>query len=472
MPRRALSAASESKTKQIYSLLREQIFQGVYPAGVKLPSTRDLANEFGVSRALIVDVFEQLIAEGYLEGRQGSGSYVVDLGGSTRQFPTPLQEIDVSGEAAYAEPPARFQGIDFRPSFPALAHIPFKKWKETAIAAFANTQSAEFGYDDDPAGHWQLRANICRLLLHSKGIRCQPSQVVITAGATQAIALLTRFLLKPGDAVAIEDPSATFIQHIFASTGADLIPVPVDEHGLRVDDMPTHRHPKCVFVTPSHQFPLGSILSIGRRMQLIDYARQTGSYIIEDDYDSEFRYTGMPIHALRELDSERIVYVGTFSKNLFPALRMGYMVVPEELLTPLLRLKKLTDMHCPILPQITLARFISARHLEHHIARMKRIYGKRRKCLIAGLSNVFGSGVKISGDAAGLHLVAEMAGSLCDSQVAAQLEELHIKVYPAERYTIVKGRYEDRLIMGFGNVEENNILEGTKTIASVLRRRL
>ncbi|WP_274652838.1 PLP-dependent aminotransferase family protein [Paenibacillus humicola] len=468
MPRHTLPAEMESKTKQIYSLLREQIFQGVYAPGAKLPSTRDLANEFGVSRALIVDVFQQLIAEGYLEGRQGSGSFVVDLGISKSQFSSQLQEIDFSGEGNAAEPPARFQGIDFRPSFPSLEHIPFKKWKETAIAAYANTHSAEFGYDDDPAGHWQLRENICRLLLHAKGIRCLPSQVIITAGATQAIALLARLLLKPGDPAVIEDPSATFIQHIFESTGADLIPVPVDEHGLRVDDISAHRHPKCVFVTPSHQFPLGSILSIGRRIQLIDYARQTGCYIIEDDYDSEFRYTGMPVPALRELDSERIVYVGTFSKNLFPALRIGYMVVPHELLTPLLRLKKLTDMNSPILPQITLARFMTERHLEHHIARMKRIYSKRRKCLIAGLSNIFGSRVKISGDAAGLHLVAEMAGSICDTRAVDQLEELHIKVYPAERYTIVKGRYEDRLIMGFGNVEENNILEGIKAIASVL----
>lgn len=468
MSQRKLSTTMESKTKQIYSLLREQIFKGVYAAGVKLPSTRDLANEFGVSRALIVDVFEQLIAEGYLEGRQGSGSYVVDLGGSNRQFPSQLQEIHSSGEAAVAEPTSRFQGIDFRPSIPALEHIPLKRWKETALAAYANTHAEEFGYDEDPAGHWQLRTNISQLLLHTKGIRCLPSQVIVTAGATQAIALLSRLLLKPGDAVAIEDPSAAFIQHIFASTGADLIPVPVDEHGLRVDDLPTHRRPKCVLVTPSHQFPLGSILSIGRRIQLIDYARQNGCYIIEDDYDSEFRYTGMPIHALRELDSERIVYVGTFSKNLFPALRMGYMVVPHELLTPLLHLKKLTDMHCPLLPQISLARFITERHLEHHIAHMKRIYSKKRKCLITGLTNVFGSKVKISGDAAGLHLVAEIAGSKWDTQAATQLEALHIKVYPAERYTIVKGRYEDRLIMGFGNVEESKILEGTKAIASVL----
>ncbi|MFC4810533.1 PLP-dependent aminotransferase family protein [Paenibacillus sp. GCM10023250] len=469
MHRRMLSAANESKTKAIYSFLREQIFQGVYAAGVKLPSTRDLANEFGVSRALIVDVFEQLIAEGYLEGRQGSGSYVVDFGGSTRRIPAQLQGLDAPGEAADAEPPARFQGIDFRPSFPSLAHIPIKRWRETAMAAYANTPASEFGYDDDPAGHWQLRAQICRLLLHTKGIRCQPSQVIITSGATQAIALLSRLFLKPGDEAVIEDPSAAFVQHILASTGAELIPVPVDEHGLRVDDIPAHRHPECVFVTPSHQFPLGSILSIGRRLQLIEYARQTGCYIIEDDYDSEFRYTGMPVHALRELDAERIVYVGTFSKNLFPALRMGYMVVPHELLTPLLRVKRLTDMHSPVLPQLTLARFIADGHLERHIARMKRIYSRRRKSLIAGLSDIFGGSVNISGDAAGLHLVAEMADRVCDARFTARLEERHIKVYPADRYTIVKGTYENRLIMGFGNVEDMNIIKGIQTIASVLR---
>lgn len=468
MSRRSMSATIESKTKQIYSFLREQIFQGVYAAGAKLPSTRDLANEFGVSRALIVNVFEQLIAEGYLEGRQGSGSYVVDLGRGKPNIAR-MQEINYSGDAADGEPPVRFQGIDFRPSYPALDHVPIKSWKEAAIASYADIQSYQLGYDD-PAGHWQLRANICRLLLHTKGIRCLPSQVIITAGATQAIALLSRLLLKLGDAVAMEDPSATFIQQIFASTGADIVPVPVDEHGLRVDDMPTHRHPKCVFVTPSHQFPLGSILSIGRRLQLIDYARQTGAYIIEDDYDSEFRYTGLPVHALRELDSERIVYVGTFSKNLFPALRIGYMVVPHELHAPLLRLKRLIDMQCPILPQVTLARFISERHLEHHIARMKRIYSRRRKSLIAGLSTIFGSSVKISGDAAGLHLVTEMAGYKFDSQVIARLEEAHIKVYPVERYTLAKGRYEDQLIMGFGNVEDNNILEGIRTIERVLRQ--
>ncbi|WP_312115728.1 MocR-like pyridoxine biosynthesis transcription factor PdxR [Brevibacillus reuszeri] len=455
---------ADTKTKQTYALLRERIFQGRYVAGSSLPSTRDLASELGVSRALIVDVYEQLIAEGYLEGRQGSGTYVLDLGGS-RQFQGQFMDSDSSVEMTAPESAARFNGIDFRPSFPALDHVPHKKWKEMMMSVYDNAHSSEFGYDEDAAGNWLLRTNICRFLLHVKGIQCLPSQVIVTAGATQAIALLCKLFLKPGDAVAIEDPTASFIYNIFASTGADIVPVPVDDHGMCVNSLPTHLQPKCVFVTPSHQFPFGSILSIGRRIQLLDYARQTGCYLIEDDYDSEFRYAGMPVHALRELDSERVVYVGTFSKNLYPSLRLGYMVVPQEILDALLRLKRLTDMQCPTLPQITLARFIGDGHLERHITRMRRIYGKRRNRLIAALTETFGSKVNISGDAAGLHLIAKLSGHKFDPLTAAKLEERNIKIYPAEKYTIAKGKYEESLIMGFGNVTEAQIAEGIKTLA-------
>ncbi|MFC3745122.1 PLP-dependent aminotransferase family protein [Paenibacillus sp. GCM10012306] len=458
---------ADTKTKQIYTLLRERIFSGRYAAGSSLPSTRGLASELGVSRALIVEVYEQLIAEGYLEGRQGSGTYVLDLGGN-RPLQAQFIDSESSVETSSPEPAAHFNGIDFRPSFPALEHIPHKKWKEVTLSVYDSIPSSEFGYDEDPAGNAQLRTNICRYLLNVKGIQCSPSQVIVTAGATQAISLLCKLLLKPEDAVAIEDPTASFIHSIFASTGADIIPIPVDDHGLCVDDLPTHVQPKCVFVTPSHQFPFGSILSISRRIQLLDYARQTGGYIIEDDYDSEFRYAGMPVHALRELDSERVVYVGTFSKNLYPSLRLGYMVIPQELLDPLLRLKRLTDMQCPTLSQITLARFIADRHLERHITRMKRIYGKRRTRLIAALKESFGSKVNISGDAAGLHLVAKLPGRKFDTLTASQLEEHNIKIYPAERYTIAKGKYEESLIMGFGNVTEAQIVEGIRTIADLL----
>ncbi|CAM3521847.1 PLP-dependent aminotransferase family protein [Paenibacillus lupini] len=467
MPLHPKPNISATKTKHIYTLLRDRLFQGLYTSGSRLPSTRDLASEFGVSRALIVEVYEQLIAEGYLEGRQGSGTYVVDLG-RRNSFSTQSHVSEAFESSKSAEYPNRFDGIDFRPSFPALEHIPRKKWKETALGVYESAHSWDFGYDD-PAGNIELRTSICQLLLHTKGIQCAPSQVIVTAGATQAIALLCKLLLKPNDAIVTEDPTATFIHYIFASTGANIIPVTVDDHGLNVDNLPTHLHPKCIFVTPSHQFPFGSILSIGRRLQLLDYARQTGCYIIEDDYDSEFRYAGMPLHALRELDSERVIYVGTFSKNMFPALRLGYMVVPHELVSPLLQLKRVTDMHCPTLSQVILARFIASHHLERHISHMKRIYGKRRNRLIASLSETFGNQVKISGDAAGLHLIAELCGHRFDSLLTSQLEERNIKIYPAEKYSIVKGKFEDRLIMGFGNVTEPQIDQGIKTIAEILR---
>lgn len=467
MPLSPKPNVSDSKTKHILTLLRDRMVQGFYISGSRLPSTRDLANEFGVSRALIVEVYEQLIAEGYLEGRQGSGTYVVDLGRRNWLSP-PLHANEISAESSRAaESPSYFNGIDFRPSFPALDHIPRKKWKESALGVYDNALSSDYGYYD-PAGNMELRTSICQLLLHTKGIHCAPSQVIVTAGATQAIAMLSKLLLNPADTIVTEDPTATFIHDIFASTGASIIPVPVDDHGLCVDNLPTHVNPKCIFVTPSHQFPFGSILSIGRRYQLLDYAQQTGSYIIEDDYDSEFRYAGMPVHALRELDSERVIYVGTFSKNMYPALRLGYTVVPHDLVSPLLHLKRVMGMHCPALTQMILARFISSHHLEHHIAQMKRIYGKRRKHLIASLSETFGTRVKISGDAAGLHLIAELSGHRFDLLVS-QLEERDIKIYPAENYSIVKGKFHDRLIIGFGNVNELQITQGISTIADMLK---
>lgn len=241
-----------------------------------------------------------------------------------------------------------------------------------------------------------LRLQICDMLLNTKGILCDPEQVVVTAGATQAITLVCKLLLQPGETVISEDPTSTFIHGIFQTAGADIVPVPVDTQGLRVQDIPGQARPRLVFVTPSHQFPFGSILSIGRRMELLEYARNTGCFIIEDDYDSEFRYAGMPVHALRELDAERVIYIGTFSKNLFPALRIGYMVLPRDLVAPMEGIKRLMDMHTPTLDQAVLARFIADQHLQRHVTRMKRVYSRRRKLLIRSLSETFGNWIQVS----------------------------------------------------------------------------
>ncbi|SEN74360.1 PLP-dependent aminotransferase family protein [Paenibacillus sp. OK076] len=458
---------NETKTRQVYSFIRDRIMQGSYKAGTPLPSTRELAKELGVSRALIVEVYEQLTAEGFLEGKQGSGTFVRDIG-TSRPLHIQPEELVARNENVSPAAENRLPSIDFRPSFPALEHVPFQKWKRAAMDVYHDLPPSMLGYQEDMAGDIELRQAICEHLLHIKGLHCLPSQIIVTAGATQAFSILSKLLLRPGETVAIEDPTATFIYNLFAETNSRIIPVPVDDNGLCVEQLPTDVKPRCIFVTPSHQFPFGSILSISRRLQLLDYARSSGAYIIEDDYDSEFRYGGMPVHALRELDAERVIYVGTFSKNMFPALRLGYIVAPQELVDPIVQLKRTNDMQCPALSQLTLARFMNEGHLKRHILRMKRIYNKRRTHLITALTETFGEKVQISGDAAGLHLIATWPGRNADLLTAMELEEHRIKIYPAERYTIRKDQYNESLIMGFGNVNEAQITEGVQTLAQFI----
>lgn len=461
------SGRNETKTRQVYSWIRDRIMQGIYQTGAPLPSTRELAKELGVSRALMVEVYEQLTAEGLLEGKQGSGTFVIDID-SSRPLHVHSEESIYRNEEIFPSQGSRSYDIDFRPSFPALEHFPIQKWKRTAQDVYRDLPPSLLGYQEDLAGDIELRQAICNHLLHTKGLHCLPSQIIVTAGATQAFSIIGKLLLTSGEAIAMEDPMATFIHNIFAETNARIVPVPVDADGLCVQQLPTDVKPKCIFVTPSHQFPFGGILSVSRRLQLLDYARSAGAYIIEDDYDSEFRYGGMPFHALRELDEERVIYVGTFSKNMFPALRLGYILAPQELVESILQLKRKADVQCPVLLQLTLARFMNEGHLKRHILRMKRIYHKRRTHLIHVLTDTFGEKVQISGDAAGLHLIATWPGRNADLLTAMELEEHRIKIYPAERYTIRKDQYNDSLIMGFGNVNETQISEGIQALAQFI----
>jgi GntR family transcriptional regulator / MocR family aminotransferase len=221
---------------------------------------------------------------------------------------------------------------------------------------------------------------------------------------------VARHLLSQGDEVIIEDPATFDVQRIFSAAGATLFPVPVDEDGMQTDQLPRQKHPAFVFVTPSHQFPLGGLLPIQRRIHLIQFARAAGCYLVEDDYDSEFRYSGTPVSSLHELEPERVIYVGTMSKILSPALRLGYIVLPPPLIEQCRQLKRLTDLHSPVLEQLVLAHFIEDGHLERHILKMKKIYRKRREALIAALETYYHRRIHIYGDVAGLHLVAEFSG--------------------------------------------------------------
>ncbi|MBV9227775.1 MAG: PLP-dependent aminotransferase family protein, partial [Chloroflexi bacterium] len=332
---------------------------------------------------------------------------------------------------------------------------------------------------------------LARYLLRTRGVRCQSEQILILSGAAQGFSLLARLLVSTGDEIVIEDPVTYEVQLVLKGSGALLCPVPVDERGMRTDvllDIPptnaahassyaqvggsevldSHKRPSFVFVTPSHQFPLGGILPIQRRIQLIQFARAANCYLVEDDYDSEFRYEGSPISSLQGLEPERVIYVGTFSKILSPALRLGYMALPGELVERCRSIKRLADLHSPSLEQLVLARFIDEGHLERHIVRMRRVYQRRRNTLINALKACFARQVSILGDATGLHLVAQFCGVEFTQEVVAAIENAGVLVYPVEQHAIIKGRHVDKIILGYGHLTHEQIELGIRQMKIAL----
>lgn len=450
---------------QVYDQIRLSIVQGELRAGEQLPSTRQLARDLGVSRIIIVEVYDQLLAEGYLESRQGSGTYVAE-GASLEvirreHFPVVQAFADSSAEDSRL--------IDFRSGLPALDLFPRKLWGRLGVRVCAESSPSVFGYND-PEGCAELRTALARSLAKTRRVRCHPDQLVITAGAAQAFSLVARLLLSSRDQVIIEDPVTYDVQRIFSAAGARLSPIQVDEDGMQTALLPREIHPAFVFVTPSHQFPLGGLLPIQRRIHLIQFARTARCYIVEDDYDSEFRYSGTPVSSLQELDPEHVIYVGTLSKSLSPALRLGYVVLPLPLIEQCRLLKQLTDLHSPVVEQLTLARFIEEGHLARHILKMKRIYRKRREALITALTTNFPQCVRISGDATGLHLIAEFHGRAFTKQMLADLEEAGVRLYPVERHAIRKDCHQSKVILGYGNLTPDEIEEGVRRMKTVLDR--
>ncbi|WP_126426184.1 PLP-dependent aminotransferase family protein [Brevibacillus marinus] len=460
-----LSIDRASKTpliRQIYRQLRTKILHGELPAGYRLPSTRHLAEALEVSRNVVLEAYNQLLAEGFVEGRQGSGTFVAE--GAC------LQQTEVVSAFLPEEQVGEKQDdvIDFRTGIPALELFPRKQWGQLAKRVSTETNHTLFGYDL-PEGRIELRTALAEYLLRTRGVQCRPEQIVITSGATQAFTLIGKLLISPNQQVLIEDPITHEIQTIFRACGASLFPIAVDDQGMQTSGLPERAKPAFIFVTPSHQFPLGGTLPIQRRIHLVEYARKTGVYLVEDDYDSEFRYEGPPLSSLQGLAPDRTIYIGTFSKILSPALRLGYVILPPPLIGRFRELKYLSDLHAPSLEQLTLALFIKEGYLEKHVFRMKKVYRKRRDVLKAELYKQFGNEVKIHGDSTGLHVVAEFAGIQFTDRALATISEHGVKVYPVEWHTINKGRYHHHILIGFGNTDEAKIKEGISRLRRACR---
>ncbi|MDA2491754.1 PLP-dependent aminotransferase family protein [Bacillus cereus] len=441
--------------RQVYQQIREQILNGDLQSGEKLPSTRELSSELNVSRNVILEAYDQLLAEGFLVAKRGAGTFVAEGTFLEQQNKTPsFHSVNWSEDKNKDD-----NIINFRSGIPALDLFPRKTWAKLSHTIWNDIAPSTFGYDI-PEGRPELRQVLSRYLLKTRGVDCHPEQIVITSGATQAMTLVSKLLLSPNDTIIMEDPITNDIQTIFKTSGALLSPIPVDEYGMKTSSLPLNTYPKFIFVTPSHQFPLGGTLPIQRRIQLINYSRRTNCYLVEDDYDSEFRYEGPPVSSLQGLDSDRVLYIGSFSKILSPALRMGYLILPSQLIEKCRMLKWFSDLHTPSLEQLILARFIDEGYLERHIMKMKKMYKKRRNFLIRCLKTTFLDKVNIFGYSTGLHLIAELNECHFSKELIEWIERFGVKVYPVEDHTIEKGKHHNRIILGYGHLKKEEIKEG------------
>jgi GntR family transcriptional regulator / MocR family aminotransferase len=472
---------------QLYHELRGAILSGRLSAGSRIPSTRALATSLGISRTTVTECYEDLISEGYLEARVGSGTFVcvylpdqllkappsTTSKRATKQTRLPVSLSAYGGRVLQTprlEPAETAASINFTHWRPAFDELPVRVWRRLVARHTRAGEQGNFDYSEDTLGYQPLREAITRYITRSRAVRCDPSRVFICAGAQGAMDLIARVLIDPHDVVAIEDPGYLRARHIFAAEGARMLPVRVDESGLNVQELKlkSGSKPKIVYVSPSHQFPSGALLSLSRRFELLSWAEEKNVFVIEDDYDSEYRFSGRPIPALQGLDqNERVIYVGTFSKVLFPSLRLGYMVVPESLVEPLTQAKQLTDRQSPLIEQCALTDFINEGHLERHIRRMRTLYAKRRKALVHAISQHLGERALIKGDEAGMHMMVKLNAELDDRELIARAAARGVELFSARPY-YMQAEYNGEFLFGYSNLTERQITVGIRKLAEVL----
>ncbi|WP_041598514.1 PLP-dependent aminotransferase family protein [Hahella chejuensis] len=473
---------AKSRYLTLYEELKQSILAGQLSEGERLPSSRSMADARGLSRTTVTSAYDQLLSEGYIVSRRGSGCYVasplpgVDFPAALtprahRSGPAPA--LSTWGEALRRQRPLKTispsAAIDFQYGNVDLDEKSQHIWIKSA-RHWAYRQSRHYG---DTLGLPALREAISAYLQLNRACRSHPDRVVITSGGQQGFDLITRLAINPGDRVAVENPGYPRVKQLLTALGANLIPIAVDEEGLKVEDLPQgSRAPKLVYVTPSHQFPSGCVMSLRRRLALLEWAQANDAWIIEDDYDSEFRYCGKPIESLQGLDHhERVIYAGTFSKVLFPALKLGYLLLPESWLEPFAFAKQIADRHSPWLEQHILAEFMQTGEFERHLRRMRKRYAMRQQTLATALQPREGDvEILVEGDNAGLHLVCWMP-SLPLSAVSTFIEQVQtqgVRVYPIHPFYHGEPPAAG-LLLGFATLTPAEITQGVRIIKRTLR---
>lgn len=470
--------ARQGLARQLYEGLRERILDGRLQSGTRLPASRDLAALLGISRNTVTRAFDQLYAEGYVDGRIGDGTYVAEL--STASRPAPA----VQAKAATSEALQRLQTYHlsrpligppraFRVGVPAFDLFPFETWARLSARFWRKPSPARLGYGD-PAGDWQLRELIAAYLRNGRGLHCDPAQVIVTCGAQQAISLCAQLLVEPGDRVAIENPGYRAAGHAFSVAGAQLAGIPVDADGLDTAALERAGDCRLTYVTPSHQYPTGVTLSLARRLELLDWAERHDGWIVEDDYDGEYRYSGTPLAPLAALDRQgRVLYVGTFCKIAFPALRLGYLVLPPALVEPFARRRALDMRHSEIGTQAVMAEFIAAGHFQRHIRRMRAAARSRRDALLAGWPVDIPGCAPMPAVEAGLHLCVRVDSLARERELIAAAERAGVELNSLSSYWLPgeEPPVDNRagLVLGFAAVPEAEIAKALAALRKAWR---
>ncbi|AMP07738.1 PLP-dependent aminotransferase family protein [Collimonas pratensis] len=473
-------AAGAPLNRQIYQAIREAILSQLLPSAMQLPSSRDLARELGISRNTVTYAYEQLIAEGYLETRAGSGTFIADTTPDqipeTRLNTPPL--TDPSGESELSAHGAQLiqqAGVSdlqwgaFMPGVPDVTLFPNKIWSRLQNKHWRRSRADLLTYGD-AGGYLPLREAIAEYLRMARSVNCNASQVIITTGIHQSLDIVVKLLGEHGDSAWVEDPCYWGTRSVLNSLGIKPVAIPVDAEGMRMRLANLRQPPRFICATPSHQYPLGMVMSLSRRRMLLEYAARRKVWIIEDDYDSEFRYGSRPLASLQGMDTDgRVLYMGTFSKTMFPSLRIGFMVVPESLANAFAIGVSELYRGSQVFMQAIMADFMTEGHFASHIRRMRLLYAERLQLLQAAIDRHFGDGVTLTGGEAGLHLALGLPAQCDDLAISRAARAAGIVARPLSRYYMNSEAARNGLLLGYACVPNEQIAPAFDKLAAIIK---
>lgn len=452
-------ASGLSNVKQLENQIREAILSEKLQAGERLPPTRTLAKDMQIARNTVIQAYEQLLAEGYLEAREGSGTYVANIGKLPKpKWMTYVPRIDMSKKKDV---------IAFDAGNPDVHSFPGAVWAKMLREACLDADEAAFCYSYF-SGHPRLKKAISDYVYRMKGIRCEDNQIIVVSGAAGGMEILAKLFCGSRKRIVVEDPCIHFVKKIFADHRYELCPVKVDGQGMDINSLCRLSGIDLIYVVPSHQYPIGGVFPVSRRIALLQYASNQNAYVIEDDYDSEFRYKGEVLQAMRNLDQERVIYMGSFSKIFAPSLRLGYMILPVHLVEQVTCQLQESNLWVNTIDQLAMSRFMEEYQMDKHIYKMRKLYENKRRHLMRTLTEAFQEHISISGEYAGLHLLVSFGRELSERDVKA-MEDNGVEADYVEEYALVKGQHKNRIVLGYGALSMAQIEDGVERLKKALK---